>query len=469
MERGQSVERTRQRWQSALRSAQWRLNRVLWWQSSGGLLAVALCVLAVGFLAAREGFWPAAAAWVALPVVLLAVALVSCWRLRGAFFGRSHVVARAEDRLKLDGALWAAEAGLVEWPSPPDAAEKRDLKSVGPAQRAGWAVIAASGLLLAAAFMPTPPAETTLAVATQRPSAWEQVESWLEALESSEVVAQENLDGLRERLAALENLPPEEWFSHHGLESGDHLAEQTQAALDAFHSQLARVDAFLGQLSLGRGQVGSVNADAGSASEGLPGEQSGAWQHFALEGSSQPTAISGFGTEHQEQWAAALRDLEQGALTLNQELLDALRNLQPGTLPDLDAAELEQLREQLQRGLAATAACLGGGQAQPGGEGSGQQGTGGPGPGGGPAPLTFRNVPPLLNAELGSEIAGVPAVLGPLAEVIGVTAHNPDAGTPTAFQLDQSSAGATGASNSGVVWRQSLLPQEQELLRRVLD
>lgn len=429
------------RWTSQAKSIRRRINLGWWWQktsllSAATLLVVALVILCLRTIGGMEFLFGESAALV-IAVVLLAG--FAGWILsRNRFVGAEEGFVRLDEKLQLKSQLATASAGMGKWP---------DFSSPDPA-RIGlrWnravsllPVLFVLGIVATAIFVPIPERDIEEDIATIEPRPWEQMKDWLATLEEEEVIDESSVEEFEEKIEELRNQPEEDWYGHASMEATDTLKDSlgreirdVADAMDALDRNLATLQEFSAQLS----------------------EES---RDRLLQ-------------EFQE----ALELLDQSGLEMNQAMREKLAGIDPkelaeGTLGQLSAEQLENLRKQLGEASEKLGAM----------EGLPQQGEGEmlvlvpgmqPGQGEirrgrGDAPMFFGeendlgtdNLENVDNTDLSRAALGDLVGVGETEREIEEVPAGPVAG------------GAVSSSGTGgdAVWRdEALLPDEKALLKR---
>jgi hypothetical protein len=239
----------------------------------------------------------------------------------------------------------------------------------------------------------------------------------------------------------------EQWFSHSSLEATDSLKKAHRAEAERVERELGRAEKALANLE--------KNAGGGEAAK----------------------------ERLMEEFDQALQGLQNGALKPNPELLEQMRGMDLKNLADLPPEQLQQLRENLAKHGKCMGECNGGGEGgewdeelladEGDGKGEGEEPGDGPGKGGvnrGPG-----HAPGVLGAGKDAVETGELAALeakdlsratpGDLLELQDGE-HSVDT-TPSNI----AAGGNTNATGKGGdrVWRDSLDPDEQRVLKRFFE
>jgi hypothetical protein len=252
---------------------------------------------------------------------------------------------------------------------------------------------------------------------------------------------------MRKRLEELRSQEEEQWFSHSSLEATDSLKKNHRAETDRVERELGKAGKALGALEKSAGSLGEKE------------------QNRLLEEFDQ-----------------ALQGLQMGAMKPNPQLLEQMRQLDLKNPGNLTPEQLEQLRENLQKNAEALKGEPGQGEGEGEGEGQGNgegegegEGEEGDGSGKGGVDRGPGHSPGVLGAEKESVETGEMTALEPkdlsraapgdLMELQDGK-HDVDRSGPT-----NSAGGNTDATGKGGdrVWRESLAPDEQRVLKRFFE
>jgi hypothetical protein len=292
-----------------------------WWLSRflPGLLVYAL-VFACLVLVARGLGWQPKPLWFVPGTVVLAG--VSAGRARRRWFNGDDALAYMDAHWSLKNRLVSARAGVGDWPD----AEPPGAPLLVWRMRSLAKPLAGAAAVVAAAFwVPIRPAASEAGpYVVQEPYAWTQVASWMEILQEQEFLRSEDLQAVMDKLAHLRDQPAEEWYSHHSLEAGDTLREQTELSLRALRRDL---DLAFNALATARDFSDELSA----------------------------AALDALSMDLQR----ALNGLQEGPFKLSNELLEQLRSLDLNKLKNLSPAMCEALMKALQEGSQSCGACVG--------------------------------------------------------------------------------------------------------------
>jgi len=299
------------------------------------------------------------------------------------------------------------------------------------------------GLLLATVSLLELPRLATSARPNEEPIAWTQLESWLQTLDQAKIVDQPALDKLKEDVDGLRNQPEKEWYSQSSLEAGDALRQQTGQSLRELEQNLEKSADLIAQAQ----QAGQMSA-------------------------SELQTLS-------ESLKQAADALQSGNLAANKQLAGKLRNFDPSTLKTMSPEQLQALQQRLAAGAKICGQCvgpnLGEGVAMAGdGHRSGKSGkddkygkgaSGHPG-GGGPAELGLDEMAENLRTKRAEGDSNIDPSRALPGEVIAMAKgrHTVDKTVPTG-SMDAGAISSTGQGGDAV-WRDSLTPDERQVLQR---
>ncbi len=450
-----SVEANERYWRQSVARLSRRIHLGWWLDAFLSLLIPLSLAAAVAVLFAR---WRWAFELRQLGMVVAAAVLlaggVALLLMRRRWETRAATQVRLEDALGLKTRLTAAEAGIGPWPRPP--AELRLPVSWRAGRPAGMAAVCAA-LLAAAFFVPVSRhlAETPRMI--EPPSALREVQDWIDSVKEKDAVNEDSVREVEEKIAELLQRPAQNWYEHSSLEAAEHLRDVTAQDLRQLAQNLADAERAASALA------------SSAAGAGLPQAAKEALSNL-LDNASNA--------------------MQGGGMQPSADLLDALKNLDPGQLSNLSSEQLKDLANQLAQNQQAlqealknapkldlsglpTGACKncgkGPGQCQCGphdGEGEGP-GRGGITRGPGTAPLTLDPQDTQLGTDKVEALASrLDAQRLATGDALSVTdgAAKVD---PNAYQgTQQSGAAASPGDGGNAVWQNTLLPAERETLKR---
>jgi hypothetical protein len=428
-------------WIRRARRLVWRINAG-WWLVGFVPLAALLGVLAALALLVLRPWqlptWPVAA----VGALGLLVAAGGAWRRgRRHFVDLPAALARLDEALGLHNRLVSAHAGVGPWPPAPAHLPRPPawnlVRVAGPPLGALALLVLALRLPLGEADPPAAPRDI------HEPSAWAALEELTEQLREEAVVEPPALDALREQVEALREQPAQQWYRQSSLEATDHLREKTGQSLRALEQSLHQAAAAL--------------ATAAAQQENLSAAQQAALQ---------------------ERLGQALDALSGGALPLNRETLDALRQIDLSQLRQLSAEELAALEKRLREQGTCAGACASQCEGPGGVPGEGESealvavprpGSGGVSRGPGDAPLTLRDAAAPMPPSVLTPISNPNLDRAALGDALGTVDQKPEV-DPAAY-TGPTRAGALGHAAGGgeAVWRDTATPAEQRALRQYFD
>lgn len=383
---------------------------------------------AAAVLLLRRG--QASSLWLAV-VVWAALVVAGAWTLRALWprrYRRADALARLDAEGRLGGALVAAAEQAAPWPppGPPGPKVTWRLARVAPG------FLAAPALLLAALLVPVGSATPAAVTPEGRPLAWGKVEDALQILEAEPLVAEAEVERWKAQLAALEQQPPEAWFSHEGQEAADALWAQLRSTVARAEAQVAPLERALA-------------------------EDAAAQDAAARDPSASAQALED-----------AVARAKAGAQRLDSKLAERLAKLDPKDLPGLSQDAKDSLQQELARARMAGRRAR---QAQPGqGEGEGTQpgpGQGAPLRGPGTAPIDLMAEAARRDSERSQRVDGHD---DPARDRLGDTVRR-DAVAPEVDEASYQGAMSGGSTpnlgqGGAVVWKARLRPSEQAALQQ---
>ena len=308
-------------WQSLARQTVKKVNFGWWLDRLTPLLIVLSLVVASTILVMRslgkaltENPW----FYVGTGIAFVGAAVAAWMMARRHFIQTSDGLVRLEDRMELKNALTTADRGVGQWPEAPGDEAKVDsgldwnwLRVATPFAIA--AVVVAASLLI-------PITSVTAAKAPpSEPLAWAQMEEWMETLEEEEVIEEDTIEEVREKIEELRGQPDEEWFSHSSLE-----------ATDTLRNSISQ-------------QLQNLGADLATAERDL-----NALQNYS-EQLSQETK-----EQLMQEYDEALKNMATNGMPLNSEMMEALKGIDPqklaqGQMSQMSQEQLDQLREAMKK------------------------------------------------------------------------------------------------------------------------
>ena len=289
-----------------------------WWLETLSLPSLIGATLgAATLLIARREFspvpWEILAAAISGGILLL---MLICWVWAARKFEQpEQSLVRIEASMNLHNVLSTARAGMIPWPTPPKKVDA-GLAWHWPrllAPPLGMLGIFATGLIIPIAVKNHQPDGSP-----EQPPAWRELNVELDHLTKEEVVDQEYLEETRKKLDELKSQEQEQWFSHSSLEATDSLKKSHRAEAERIEREVARAEKAL----------------------------------FEIEQNSE-VADQAQKTRMMEEFDRALENLQNGAMKLNPELLEQMKQLDFKKSTELTAEQIEQLRKNLKKNIEA--------------------------------------------------------------------------------------------------------------------
>jgi hypothetical protein len=429
-------------WQSLAQRLRWRFN--LGWifevasmplmLFSAGLFASLLFLRMQQLLPA----WPLQVA-AAVSGCLLILACATWWARRH-FLTPEQAWVKLEKDLHLHNALTMAHLGLRDWPPAPE-------KSLSPRYRwqlhrlgLPWIVLGLSWIT--ALSLPLIP-ETVQAKSQSQPQAWSQMEEWLTKLEEEKILEPESRTEHQKAIDELRAQSPESWFSHESLHATDTLKEQLQHDIQQAAQQMQQ------------------------AQQSLSG--------FAAD--QGPTKLDEATRDQlMQQFSEAQQGLQSNPLNLNQELKDALSQVDPQQLKKLSPEQLNQLKEKLKNPSQNLQELAEGFQRPGGSKGNSDPspnkdpgaGQGAPDRGPGTAPVNLSDERNDFGTDKRESLTNEDLSRMELGDTEALADSRPE--VEKDFRGPQSSAASRSTGAGGThVWQDTLTPEEKTLLKSVFD
>ena len=327
-------ESSQSRWLAVAQATTRRLNWAWFLEKlSLPLLVAGLIGSALVMFARRE--------WVSFPWLpfaaitagILALVVVIAWLIaRRHFTSQEKALVRIESAMALNNSLTAAQQGIAPWPQ--IAEETND------GTHWNWPRLLipplATLLLLSAAFLlPISAKSNADAAPPEEPLSRQSLQASIDELRKDEVIDEEYLDELEEKVEELRKQPKEEWFNHSALEASDSLKEAHEQELKGLERDLRKTERALNALQ--------------NHSENMTPE-------------TRERLLNEFDQ--------TMEKLNNGAMKPNKELLKQLSGLDPKQLGNLSQEQMDQLRENMRKQAQQMQGA--GGESQP-GEGQGDE------------------------------------------------------------------------------------------------
>lgn len=243
--------------------------------------------------------------------VVCTVSILVYIRARKRFTSLDETIVRLDASLHTNNGLSAARAGRSEWPDLP---KNRENGLQWNTLRCVYPLLGALFLVVLSLYIPV--AEMVgKEYQTSAPKAYEDLLTSIEELEKQDIVEEDYIEEIKEKMGLLDQNNSEDWFSHNSLEAIDSLKmthEHNSAKLEQ---------------SLQKAEHALQSLDQASAQ---------------LSQEVQQQLMSEFG--------AALENMDKGAMQLNKELLEQLKGLDMKELSDVDKEKLQAIRERMKAG-----------------------------------------------------------------------------------------------------------------------
>jgi len=416
-------------WTHRARRMKWRANAGWWVQRFIPGAAVGCVVSAILLLAVRSMGRGVTATLGILAIWLLVSAFYAWRKARPKFLSMDDALSRLDMLEGLNNRLVSAAQGVGEWPPVTPSASlyvrwniRRILLPLG----------ASACVLLLAAFIPLQSAVSPPPPVLQEPTAWKAIDAAVELLREEEWIREDALDRIAAQVEALRQQPQDQWYRQHSMEASDHLRQQVGVAARELQHAVERAAVALALAEQGRTALS-------------PAEQSAL--HDLLRD--------------------ALNAMEGGLLQLDESLLNALKDIDLSQLTQLTDGQLAELERKLAEAgeclNACASACGVAGGAGP--DGDGASGLAGITEGPGSAPLTLHSRTRLSGPEDPFAVGNEDMSRAALGDRIALSedTHEVD----TSHYLGATDAGAVASPGGGgeAVWRVSVTPREQRLLR----
>ena len=418
------------------------------WLERFNLLATGVFILFVllvlGFRTYRSEWFRMDLALVGLAIVLLGAAVLAWSQSRSRFIGVEEGLARLDDRLHLHNRLSSANRGVGAW------ADYLPDDSHLAAFRWNWLRSWLPGVIglaaaIGACLITFPALDVNEKVAPVEPGAWEQMEDWVATLEEEQLIQEDALEEIAQKIEELREQPEEEWFSHSSLEATDTLADTLGRQLRDLASEMATLERDISAL-----------------------------KNFSPEMSEETRQ------KLMKEYEEALEALESSGMAVNEELLKQLQEIDPSklgkeTLSKLSGEQLKQVQDQLRKSSGALGSMEGlppMSEAQEmameremrADEGMGG-GAGGVDRGRGDAPLYFGDTEDNLGTNAVEQVTNDDLSKATIGEVLGLGETEREVDKTPANARDGGAVSSTGQGGEAVS-REVLRPDEQLLLKR---
>ncbi len=429
-------------WKNRARATSRKVNFGWWLQSFSLPLIVSAILIATAILVARYYETLPRYSYVVITIIaVLSLTAFLCWAMiRKKFESPQESLVRLEDSLEMKNSLSAAKAGILPWPAVP--ATKPDFKNNLSWHLPKILVPTLLSLLVIGASFFIPIGSYAQHLATSpTPDSLSSIESKLELLKDEDIVQEDYIEEIEEKVEEIKEQDPADWFSHSSLEAIDNLAEIHNAAAKELAGKLSDAERALQNLQ----KHGDKLSD--TAKENLLNE-----------------------------FGKAVENLDTGNMKPNKELLEQLKQLDPEQLNQLTPEQLDQLRENMRK-MANKLKQLGADTNEPGdkegeeGEGE-EESEGKDGIGGGGIQRGPSHAPDVLGDEVEKLKLGKSEKIDPKSLENTLPGDLLET-TDGKHEIDKTDAkirtgGNTDNTGEGGerVWKNSLMPQEKNALKK---
>ncbi|HMP89121.1 MAG TPA: hypothetical protein PJ991_02910 [Kiritimatiellia bacterium] len=358
-------------------------------------------------------------------ILLLFIAIpVSTIRARRKYIDLSAAFSRLDITHGLHNVLVSAYARVCPWPEAPPAPNH-----CNPV-RISWINIfkpvSLSLLLMVMAFkIPVMHDDSEVFTTRHEPPEWQAVEYVTELMREQKLVQEEALNKVEEQIETLRNKPSQEWFRQGTMEATSHVRDQLSRDSQRLQRTLEKTAAMLS----------AAYAHKQQGIQSLPESQLNMWREL-------------------------LEQLGLQELPLNADQLAALKEIDLAQLRQLSAADLMEIEARLQEQSDLLKQCLAdAGMA-------GQLSAGGINRGPGTLPLTLKDEESRLNDVIPTPISNPNLDQAVLGQIIGLAEGMHDVDTDAYQGAREAGMTASPGGEGEVIWRQDLLPSDQQVLKR---
>ncbi|PTX97576.1 hypothetical protein DB346_21550 [Verrucomicrobia bacterium LW23] len=458
-------------WQGAARSLALQVNANWWLSTFLPILVGSSIAFAVLILMGRKQGVDLQLLWGVYLGMLVLGSAAAVYLSRAKFISADTAMVRLEAVLGLKNRLSSAAAGIGAWPAVP---ENREGCYAAHWREITWPVLVSALIIGAALWVPMSRTRPAIATPQERPPAVQELQTQLDELARQEVVQEQAIQDAQRALSDLADRPKDEWYDHSKLEAVDALAKMTNDALNQLNNKVQEAQKAFEQMA--------------DAPQGTPDEK--------LQ-------------DLQKQLEKAVNDMNSGAMPAHPKVAEQFNGMDPGKVRNLTPEQIKQLKEKMKEASdKLKQACKDGKDGQPGnGEGDGpgmskqaqnadQQGNrqkrpgqgqkggdqpgqdgmgqdqgqeggqGGVNRGPGAVPLSFYDDEQRPGEARAEKAEGLDINNLEMNDKQGEAkrAHNVD---KNAYRGPESSGSSNNTGAGGdIVWRSSLTPDEDEVLRR---
>lgn len=430
------IDRNQDFWQRAARKVRLRINVGFVLQCFLPVL-LALCLLqGCLLLLFRKLGTPTFPLWIAGGVTI-AFSFILCGLIaRRRFYSFADTLVYLEARLLLDSRLTTAYKGRGNWPAP---------RKIPPFlkwsyQRLALPPVASVGFLLLAGSIPLQQKTDKLPLVPEEPIAWQQVESWAEALGERDLFEKEMIEKWKEQVEALRDQSVQDWYSHNSLEAGDNLRDNVANSIRQMHNKL---DQAAYPLTIARDSLDQM-----------------------------PSGLAPILEKH---WREALSELQKGDLKLSPEMLAQLQQLDLSNLQGISQQQLDRLAKMMKESMQTCERALNGEPCENPGTAcaicpdglclGGTSASGRPGPDGVSANLTFKEFPALIDSGRREAVSNSDLRRAALGEQIGTSQSAPEVDPDLPHGPAAAGSANTISEGGEAVFHSRLTPAEETLLQ----
>jgi hypothetical protein len=350
------------------------------------------------------------------------------------FFNDEETCHWLDEKLCLFNQLGCAYKGISQWPQP--------MKQEKQLTRWHWKKIlipstSATLFILLTIWMPVHKVAQAEIFVKEAPLNWQEAKDWLDALEESEIIEEEDLEEANEQLNKLFKSPSEEWFNHESLEAGDTLHNQLENTLKEMLNNLNDAQFSLDQLASHPNNMNELENEALA-----------------------------------QEFKEALENLGKGMLPINNDLLKEMQNVDLKNLKKLDPKKLEELKKRLKECQGACKECVG--------EGMNEEmmmqmqvqlqamkaGRGGINRGPGEAPMWLEDNPAHSLSKRHEKVNNENLENLSIGENIGQSTGEHDIDKNSYKEKMKSGSSKNKGKGGETVWRDNFLPAEKKILEK---
>lgn len=424
-----------------------KLNLAWWIELLNLPFTIMAILIATAILVARYfEVLPAYSIIISSIIFMTMIISFICWKFsQRKFESIDESMVRIEEKLKLKNALSAAKVGITPWPEAPTELH------TGINWHWPRTLLPSLCSLITIIFAFFIPIGSHAEVINNHPSPdnRDRLEQSLAELKDEEIVQEDYIEEMEEKINELKEQDPNEWFSHSSLEAVDSLSQSHDAASKELQRNMQNAERTLQNLQ-------------------KHGEK--------MNQQTKENLLDGFGK--------AVENLDTGSMKPNKELLDQLKQLDPEQLNQLNEEQLNQLRQNMRKMAEKLKQQTeqgnpdrgdgqdGEAQGQNDGNGEGQDdengeapGTGGSNRGPGHAPEMLGEKSDKLNMSREERLESKDLSNTLPGDLLETTDGEHDIDKTNAKTRSGGSTDNTGAGGERV-WKNSLLPEEKKAIKK---